>query len=95
MADAAPAAETEPDTALQLEQLRQEVQALSRQVDMLRAQLFASRIAETGVGYVFSAPAPVLTPAPSADPLMHMDNMFRNLPQIPDIRQWADALQGE
>lgn len=95
MADAAPAAETEPDTALQLEQLRQEVQALSRQVDMLRAQLFASRIAETGVGYVFSFPAPALTPAPSADPLLHMDNMFRNLPQIPDIRQWADALEGE
>lgn len=95
MADTAPAAPEDTDTLLQLEQLRQEVQALSRQVDMLRAQLFASRMNETGMGAVLSAPSGEVTPAPSSEPPTQTENMFLTFPDIPDIRQWADALQEE
>ena len=83
MAGAVPA-EREPDMAMQLEKLRQEVQALSRQVDLLKARLHAAGLTENGAGYMLSPTAVALPPAPTPDPLL-MDNMFRDLQRLPDV----------
>lgn len=83
MAGAVPA-ECEPDMAMQLEKLRQEVQALSRQVDLLKARLHAAGLTENGAGYMLSPTAVALPPAPTPDPLL-MDNMFRDLQRLPDL----------
>lgn len=83
MAGTAPA-ECEPDMAMQLEKLRQEVQALSQQVDLLKARLHAAGLTENGAGSMLSPTAVTPSPTPTPDPLL-MDNMFRDLQRLPDV----------